>query len=496
MRPHAPLAAVLFAALFTAWPATAQSRGERLAAAEQLCQPGREARAAVAKGTPLPEGAMPLQLPGAVTISPREASCMIERMGLGLAVVAAMRTQDKIPGTLVELLQAPGDSEEIRQAYAKAFRGFTGGDKDTPMLFYCHHDRCQLSVLAVQRAKDAGYHKLYWLRAGNSGWVNAGLPLESDLAAKATTEKAKAATQTAQLGVRTCGVDVTDKDFVAIAMKSPTDTALTANLRSAAQQHKNLRTECLKNIRADVARRDAQNPALAEIDALVSRVPEEVDRMYMAARTRVEASPSSHFKAALDQIPLATLKVALDEARASRSARQTCGTFDRPMPSNQSQLNAARSGLDDYRACLARLESRTESAFMNAATGGRTGGGDFNAGEAIALLTGSARYRCSIRSVSGCLPDASWDRVAAVATPADIAAVEKANSDRSYPSRDIEALRAEANDWVDRFNAHHEQQQEVSRSRSSSSGGGYYVAPQGSTQPLRRASGSSAAGVK
>ncbi|MGQ3045176.1 MAG: hypothetical protein ACT6QO_17180, partial [Brevundimonas aurantiaca] len=69
MRLHIPLAAVLVAALFSAGPAAAQSRGDRLTTAEQQCQPGREARAAVAKGTPVPEGAMPLQVPGAVTIS-------------------------------------------------------------------------------------------------------------------------------------------------------------------------------------------------------------------------------------------------------------------------------------------------------------------------------------------------------------------------------------------------------------------------------------------
>ena len=42
----------------------------------------------------------------------------------------------------------------------------------------------------------------------------------------------------------------------------------------------------------------------------------------------------------------------------------------------------------------------------------------------VVLVTGSARYRCSVHAASGCLPDASWDRVAAVATPASIAAFE------------------------------------------------------------------------
>lgn len=494
MRLHISLAAVLVVALFGARPAAGQPRGERLAAAEHQCQPGREARATLAKGTPVPEGAMPLQVPGAVTISPREAHCMIEQMGLGLAVVAAMRTQDKIPGTVVELPQVAGDSDEIRQAYAKAFRRFTGGEMDAPMLFYCHHERCQLSVLAVQRATDAGYRKLYWLRAGNSGWVNAGLPLESDLAAKASAEKAQDAMRYFQVGVRTCGFEVTDQDFVAIALKSPTDLLLTANLRSVAQQSRSLRTECLKGVREHVAKLDAQSPALAEIDTLVARTPEEVDRAYKAARARVEAAPSIHLKAPLDKIALPALKAALDEARSPKSARQICGTFDRPMPSNQTQLNVVNSGLDEYRACLDRLESRADNAFTMAAMGHRTSDSDFNADEAVALVTGSARYRCSVHAASGCLPDASWDRVAAVATPANIAAFEKARSDRRNQSRDIDTLRAEANDWVGRLNAHIEQL-EASRARPGSAAG-YSPAPSNSAPPVRRSYSTSAPGMK
>lgn len=494
MRLHISLAAVFVAALFSAGPAAAQSHSERLAAAEQQCQPGREARAAVAKGAPLPEGAMPLQVPGAITISPREAHCMIEQMGLGLAVIAAMRTQEKIPGTLVELSQVAGESDEIRQAYAKAFQRFTGGEKDMPMLFYCHHERCQLSVLAVQRALDAGYRKLYWLRAGNSGWVKAGLPLENDLAAQAAASKAQDALRYAEVGVRTCSIEVTDQEFVAIALKSPTDPLLVANLRSAAQQDRNLRTECLKGVREQVAKLDAQSPALAEIDTLVGRTPEEVDRAYKAARSRVEASPSTHFKAPLDKIALPALKAALDEVRSSKSARQVCGTFDRPMPSNQAQLNVANSSLNEYRGCLDRLESRADSAFTTEAMGQRTSGSDFNADDAIGLVTGSARYRCSVHTASGCLPDANWDRVAAVATPANIAAFEKARSDRRNQARDIETLRAEANDWVGRVNAHIEQV-EASRSRSGSAGG-YNPAPSNSAPPVRRSYSTSAPGMK
>lgn len=492
MRLPISLATVVVVALFAAAPGFAQPGADRLAAAEQQCGPGREARAAVAGGTPVAAGAMPWQIPGAVTVSPREAQCMIERMGLGLPVVAAMRTPDKIPGTLVELPQVAGDSEEIRQAYAKAFAGFTGGEKDTPMLFYCHHERCQLSVLAVQRALDAGYRKLYWLRAGNAGWVSAGLPLENEVSAKAAAEKAEDIQRYVRAGVRSCGFEVTDKDFVAIALKSPTDAALAANLRAQTQQSRNLRVECLQILRKDIAQRDAQNPALAEIDALVARTPGDVDRAYQAARARIDAAPAVHFKAPLDRIPLPALSAAIDSARQSKSVRQICGTFDRPMPVGQAQWNAAKSSLDEHRSCLDRLEGRAETAFISAAMGERSVGSDFNADEAIALLTGSARYRCSVHASPACLPDASWDRVAAVATPANIAAFEKARSDQRNRADDIATLRAEANDWVRRFNAYNEQRD----TSSVRSGGSAQVPSSNTAPPVRRAYGSSASGIK
>lgn len=326
--------------------------------------------------------------------------------GSTVGAAAAMRTHDKIPGTLVEMPQVAGDSEEVRQAYAKAF-------------------------------------------------------------------------------ARSCGVELTDKDFVTIAMKSPTDPLLVANLRA----------ECFQILRKDIAQRDAQSPALGEIDALVARIPEDVDRAYAAARARVEASPAIHFKAPLDKIPLPALSAAIDEARLSNSARQACGTFDRPMPSNQAQWNAARSGLDDHRLCLDRLESRAESAVVQAAMGHHTDSSDFDADEAMALLTGSARYRCSVHASRACLPDASWDRVAAVATPANIAVLEKARNDQRNRSGDIDTLRAEANDWVRRFNAHLEQR-EASGARSSGGAGGYVPAPSIDPQTVRRAYGSSAAGIQ
>ena len=285
------LAIIFFASFcgaFVALPAAAQTQRANLAAAENQCNPGKETRSAVARGAAAAEGAMPLEIPGATTVSPKEANCMIEKMGLGVGVVAAMRTKEKIPGTILELPQVAGESEEINLAYAKAFRGFTGGDKSYPILFYCHHERCQLSVMATKRAVEAGYTKIYWLRAGNSGWVNAGLPLEgqqqSAQAGQSDPGKAKQAIQVYQVGIRNCTSEVTDKDFAEIALKSPTENVLASNLHASISARKDNRDYCLKDLRKAVANADPRSPALADIDTHLARGGDEIERGYKAAR--------------------------------------------------------------------------------------------------------------------------------------------------------------------------------------------------------------------
>jgi len=434
---------------------------------------------------------------------------MMEKMGLGLGVVAAMRTKEKIPGTILELPQVAGESEEINLAYAKAFRGFTGGDKSYPILFYCHHERCQLSVMATKRAVEAGYTKIYWLRAGNSGWVNAGLPLEGQQqtaqAGQADPGKAKQAMQVYQVGIRNCTSEVTDKDFAEIALKSPTEHALASNLHAGIDARKDNRDHCLKDLRKAVANADPRSPALAEIDTHIARGGDEIERGYKAARAKVEAAPGTYFKAPLDKISLSTLQGALDESRSLKSARQTCGTFNPPLPNDPTELNSVKTRLSNFRACLDGLQGKQEGAAMTARLGegsGSSSSSSSDADEAIALITGSARYRCSVHAATRCLPDANWDRVARVATPARIDAYEKAKEGQEHLGGDIEILRLEANDYVKRLNAHIDElnaangRSSASNSGSSYGGGGGYSPNSSSPAPVRRANNMSAPGMR
>lgn len=53
----------------------------------------------------------------------------------------------------------------------------TGGDKTTPIVFYCQGPQCWESYNAALRARDAGYTNIYWYRGGLEAWTLAGLPL-------------------------------------------------------------------------------------------------------------------------------------------------------------------------------------------------------------------------------------------------------------------------------------------------------------------------------
>lgn len=49
--------------------------------------------------------------------------------------------------------------------------------KETPLLFYCHGERCRQSMYAARLALKLGYKEIYWLRGGIEEWLNKQLPV-------------------------------------------------------------------------------------------------------------------------------------------------------------------------------------------------------------------------------------------------------------------------------------------------------------------------------
>lgn len=71
-----------------------------------------------------------------------------------------------------------GTLEPAMEAYFREqLLRITDGDPNRGLLFYCKAD-CWMSWNAVKRAASYGYTKLYWYPEGDTGWREAGLPLE------------------------------------------------------------------------------------------------------------------------------------------------------------------------------------------------------------------------------------------------------------------------------------------------------------------------------
>jgi len=52
-------------------------------------------------------------------------------------------------------------------------------DRDRAVLFYCSNPLCSKAPRAARRATKMGYREVRVLSAGISGWLDAGLPIES-----------------------------------------------------------------------------------------------------------------------------------------------------------------------------------------------------------------------------------------------------------------------------------------------------------------------------
>jgi PQQ-dependent catabolism-associated CXXCW motif protein len=67
---------------------------------------------------------------------------------------------------------------EIERYFRRNLERLTGGDSDTPLLFYCVTD-CWMSWNAAKRALSWGYGKVYWYRDGIEVWQQFDLPTET-----------------------------------------------------------------------------------------------------------------------------------------------------------------------------------------------------------------------------------------------------------------------------------------------------------------------------
>lgn len=117
----------------------------------------------------------PKTVPGAKTVSVRQAACLMNVLEAQMNVWAVVRDAETLPGAEKKtILGGSGSFDDERQQLIEEH--FTR-EKDRPTLVYCHHDSCFLSYNAALRLAHAGYTRIYWMRDGLKGWRDAGYPL-------------------------------------------------------------------------------------------------------------------------------------------------------------------------------------------------------------------------------------------------------------------------------------------------------------------------------
>ena len=109
------------------------------------------------------------RLMGLATVSPREVLRGLED---GSTVVLDVNTPASWPYGRV-----PGARRLDHAAFEPAD---LPGDREAALVFYCSNPLCGKAPNAAKRARAMGRTNVRVMSAGISGWISAGLPVESD----------------------------------------------------------------------------------------------------------------------------------------------------------------------------------------------------------------------------------------------------------------------------------------------------------------------------
>lgn len=410
-------------------------------AAEQTCKPGSSP---VASRSTRPSGFMkypgetPAAVPGAVTVSAKEAKCLMDKLGSQLLVFQTMNDDDReLPGAIAfaEIASSTED-EKYQAAVVDALDRVTKGDKDKPLLLYCHHTRCHLSYNGTLRATQAGYRKVFWLRGGNDEWVAAGYPLKSQ------TVDANGLPGDYANRVNACNDDV--REFQEIKYVELVESYDPEDLEKGFLEKTKLFQRTRANCLSELSEKYASNKAAkADLAQRLGRSDAEVSQHFQAVRTDVESNPAKYIAASLAGFDISELEETLNRARSTKSIAETCGTFNPVQPTNPPEIDAFNAQLGSYRACVRGFKGALGLAGFN-----HSPTVDFES--TVKALKRVSRFTCARGKSANCLPDAVFDRVARIATAENLTIVNRAQELRKNRADEIDAAEEHASEVLGR----------------------------------------------
>lgn len=124
-------------------------------------------------------GITPATLAHVITVSPAQARCMLEAYP-GKVFVADAAGSNYLPDAAdfrFAAVRTSSDSDAVQKRIATFLGEAVPGAHNVPILVYCHHSSCGLSVVAAQRIVKLGYTEVFWMREGMNGWQAAGYPV-------------------------------------------------------------------------------------------------------------------------------------------------------------------------------------------------------------------------------------------------------------------------------------------------------------------------------
>ncbi|NOX93804.1 MAG: sulfurtransferase [Alphaproteobacteria bacterium] len=126
-------------------------------------------------------GPTPTTIPGGLVITTEALWMTLQQNQNSIAIFDVLGGQQILPGAIAAVpASAPGSfNDQTQQEFGQFLQQVTGGNKQTPVLFYCQSPQCWMSYNAALRAINMGYTQVLWYRGGIEAWQMAGLPTQS-----------------------------------------------------------------------------------------------------------------------------------------------------------------------------------------------------------------------------------------------------------------------------------------------------------------------------
>jgi PQQ-dependent catabolism-associated CXXCW motif protein len=122
-------------------------------------------------------GATPASIPGGQVITTRGLVSLLQDGQAPYLLFDVLGGPERLPNAIsaVAAHQAGSFNDRVQKDFGAFLQQVTGGNKETPLVFYCQSSHCWMSYNASLRAINLGYTNVLWYRGGIEAWEMAGL---------------------------------------------------------------------------------------------------------------------------------------------------------------------------------------------------------------------------------------------------------------------------------------------------------------------------------